>query len=62
MQLLLIDSAENPECEENILPSSLMVLVLNKEVRREGESKISFCYPRDLRASPQTYGERSGVI
>ena len=32
-----------------------MALVLIKEIRRGGESKISFCYIRGLRASPQTY-------
>ena len=27
-----------------------------------GEPKISFCYPRGLRASPQTYHKRGHVI
>ena len=31
-------------------------------MRKEGESKISFCHSRGLRASPQTYHERDDVI
>ena len=39
-----------------------LVLVLIKKIRMGSESKISGCYPRDLRASPQAYCERGGVI
>ena len=31
-------------------------------MRKGGKSKISFCHPRGLRASTQTYHERGGVI
>ena len=31
-------------------------------MRKGGESKISFCHPRGLKASSQTYGEWGGVI
>ena len=37
-------------------------LALATGIRMGADSKISFCYPRDLRASPQTYRERDGVI
>ena len=30
-------------------------------IRKGDESKISFCYPKGLRASPHTYRERGGV-
>ena len=30
-------------------------------MRKEDKSKISFCYPRGLRAFPQTYNKRVGV-
>ena len=42
--------------------AAFMLLVLIKSVKRGAESKISFCYPRDLRASPQIYRKRGGVI
>ena len=41
---------------------AFIVLVLIKGIRRRGESKIYFCYPRGLRASPQTYHKRDGMI
>ena len=41
---------------------AFMDLVLIKGIRKRGESKISFCYPRSVSASPQTYRERGGVI
>ena len=42
--------------------SSYLVLVLIKVIRMGSESKISGCYPRGLRASPQAYYKRGGVI
>ena len=30
-------------------------------MRKENKPKISFCYPRDLRAFPRTYSQRGGV-
>ena len=41
---------------------AFMVLVLIKRMTSRGEFKISFCYPKGLRASPQTYCERGDVI
>ena len=31
-------------------------------MKRWSESKISLCFPSDMRASPQTFCERGGVI
>ena len=42
--------------------SAFIDLALVIGIRMGADSKISFCYPRDLRASPQTYRERDGVI
>ena len=50
------------EREGSISPSSPYATGLIKGIRRGGESKISFCYPRGLRASPQTYHEQGRVI
>ena len=41
---------------------AFMVLVLIKKMRRGGGSRVSICYPIGLRASPQTYHERIGLI
>ena len=63
--LLLIASAKFPERERNHLAIELlwfMVLVLIKGMKRGGGSKVSLCHSRGLRASPQTYRERGGVI
>ena len=41
---------------------AFIVLVLIKGMRKGGESKIFFCYLRDLRAFPQVYREPGGII
>ena len=41
---------------------AFIVLALIKGMTKGGESKIFFCYLRDLRASPYAYRERGSVI
>ena len=41
---------------------NLKFLLLFKRMREEGESKIFFCYPRDLGTSNQSFRERGGVF